>query len=125
MIRHVVVLRSPLRPLAGTLLIGALLPVQVGSSTSALVDALTASAMRPVPTVPQRDPERSDSVWVPDRSVAVPGTSGVVQVPGHWERRISERQVYVPPLVVVDPADGTARVVPPGVREPAESRVGP
>jgi hypothetical protein len=37
-------------------------------------------------------------IWVPDRHVRVPGVEGSVRVPGHWEQRVSEHEVYVPPL---------------------------
>jgi hypothetical protein len=46
-------------------------------------------------------------------------------VPGHWEQRLSEREMSVPTLVVTDPATGAITVVPGGVKAPVESRTGP
>lgn len=67
---------------------------------------------------------RPDMVWVPDRYVPVPGAPPGVLVPGHWEQRISDCAVYVPPLTIVHPA-GESSVIPAGVRPPADERVGP
>jgi hypothetical protein len=89
------------------------------------LDALRDSTRRPLPTVPpQPAPPPGPKVWVPDRHVTVPGVQGPVHVPGHWERRISEREVYTPPLVGVAP-DGTAVVFPGGVRPVPEQRQSP
>lgn len=78
--------------------------------------ALRDSTRRPLPTVPpQPAPPPGQQVWVSDRHVMVPGVPGPVHVPGHWERRISEREVYTPPLVGVAP-DGAAVYLPGGVR---------
>lgn len=67
---------------------------------------------------------RPDTVWVPDRYVPFSGAPGPVFVPGHWERHLSEREVYVPPLAIVHPG-GELGVVPAGVRAPADERLGP
>ena len=121
---HHEAMTSRLRRLACTIVAGALLSVH-GSSTSALVGQINADSLRPLPTTPGVAPFRPDSTWVPDRYVVVPGGSTPVMVPGHWEQRLSDRQVSVPTLVVIDPATGRAGIVPGGVREPVESRVGP
>jgi len=71
-----------------------------------------------------RQAPRPDMVWVPDRWAPVPGAPEGVHVPGHWERRLSEREVWVPPLTVIAPG-GVQRAWPAGVREPAEARRGP
>jgi hypothetical protein len=89
------------------------------------VDALRDSTMRPLPTVPRAPaPPPGRDVWVPDRHVVVPGVPAPVHVPGHWERRVSEREVYTPPLVGVAP-DGTTVHFPAGVRPAPEFRQSP
>ena len=96
------------------------------SAMSRLLDQITTSLQRPaVVVVPVPQPPRPEAVWVPDRVVPVPGAPGVARVPGHWEHRVSHSEVYVPPLVIVDPHGGSAHVVPGGVRPPVEQRSGP
>ncbi len=67
---------------------------------------------------------RPDMVWVPDRYVPVPGAPQGVLVPGHWEQRVSDQTVYVPPITIVHPA-GESSVIPGGIRPPADQRIGP
>lgn len=93
-------------------------------TTASIVERLNAASMRPLATPPARDIVRPDLLWVPDRWVAVPGAPGGVLVPGHWEQRLSEREVYVPPLVISSPT-GESSMIPAGVRPPADSRVSP
>ena len=108
------------------LVAGGLLMLQPGgTTTSALVERLNAASMRPLPAMPQRETPRTDAVWVPDRYLSVPGTGSVAHVPGHWERRISDREFFVPPLVIFELADRSIHPVPAGIRMPPESRVGP
>ncbi len=102
----------------------ALLPAG-GTAISRAIDQLKSSVMRPIPSVPPRPVPRPDAVWVPDRYVPMPGSSQGALVPGHWERRISDREFYVPPLVVCDPSTGACQMSPAGVRGPAETRSGP
>jgi hypothetical protein len=94
------------------------------TGTAALVDRLNAAAMRPLAVPPAAVVPRPDTVWVPDRYVSVPGAPGGVLVPGHWERRTPQGDVYVPPLVIVHPG-GESELIPGGVRPPVESRTGP
>ncbi len=111
---------------AGALLTGALLVLQVGGPTvtSRAVEKMNAMSRAPVPTVVPVRPARSDAVWVPDRFIPVPA-GGQALVPGHWERRLSEHEVYAPPLTAINPADGSRTVYPAGVRPPAEERRDP
>ena len=92
---------------------------------SGALDQLRGAVMRPVPVVPPRDVPRPDMVWVPDRYIAMPGAPQGVHVPARWERRISEREFYVPPLVICEPTTGVCQMSPAGVRGPVESRSGP
>ena len=92
---------------------------------SRALDQLRGAVMRPVPVRPPRDVPRQDMLWVPDRYIAMPGAPQGVHVPGHWERRISEREFYVPPLVICEPTTGVCQMSPAGVRGPVESRSGP
>lgn len=100
------------------------IPTGQGSTTAAITERLNALSARPLPTVSTTAPSRSDMVWVPDRYVPVPGAPERVLVPGHWERQLSDREVYVPPLVIVHPRGGP-ELIPAGVRQPADSRLGP
>jgi len=90
---------------------------------SRLLDQVRASAMTPRVVLPQPERElpRSGSLWVPERFVSIPGESGVVRVPAHWEHRISDREVSVPPLVILSP-EGSVRVIPGGVRRATDPR---
>jgi hypothetical protein len=108
----------------GALLVGGLLMLQAGggTATSRAVDQINAMSRAPVPTVGPREVARPDMLWVPDRWIAAPATGGAALVPGHWERRISDRESYVPPLTGVNPADGSQTVYPAGVRPPAGER---
>ena len=109
------------------LVAGALLAFQPAamSSTASLVQQSNALSMRPLPTLPAPATPRSDLMWVPDRWVPTAGAPGLVQVPGHWEQRLSDRESFVPPLVISHPQSGAVEVVPAGVRTPVESRTGP
>ena len=117
-----------------TLLAAALLlaqiggPARIGPTTPAgpALDRLTNSVTRPVPTLPAPPTgQHPADVWVPDRIVPIPGqTGGGALVPGHWERRLSDREHYVPPLVIRTP-DGRTTTLPAGVAPPPEQRQGP
>jgi hypothetical protein len=73
------------------------------------------------PPSPSTGALRSDRVWVPERYITVPGATGQVQVPGHWERRLPDGQVVVPPLTIRTP-DGREHLIPGGVRPPVDRR---
>jgi hypothetical protein len=64
-----------------------------GRLVRAIFDRLNDATTRPVP---RRPPTVSTPgmTWVPDRYVQVPGTDGPVSVPGHWERPLSDHEVY-------------------------------
>ena len=109
--------------LACCVLAGALAFVSGGpSATARAVEGIKASSGRGTPQVPPRPIVRPDSVWVPDRWVPLPGERRPVHVPGRWERRLSEGELYAPPVTVGRPTDGTARTIPAGVRPPLEER---
>jgi hypothetical protein len=63
-------------------------------------------------------------IWVPDRQVRVPGVEGAVLVPGHWEQRLSEHDVYVPPLTG-QASDGRIIQFPAGERRLPHERQSP
>ena len=109
---------------AAALIVGGLLWLQAGggTGTSRAVDQINAMSRAPVPAVGPREVARPDMAWVPDRWIPAPGTGGAALVPGHWERRISDREFYAPPLTGVNPADGSRTVYPAGPRPPAEER---
>ena len=88
-------------------------------------DGLRGATTRPVPEVsPPPAPATPDTSWVPDRYVQVPGVDGLVLVPGHRERALSDHEVYTPPLVGRTP-DGGVINFPAGVRPPVGERQGP
>lgn len=90
----------------------------------AIFDRLHGATTRPVPQVPAPKVSPPAETWVPDRSVQVPGTDGPVSVPGHWERRLSDHEVYTPPLTGRTP-NGDIINFPAGVRPPVHERQGP
>jgi hypothetical protein len=117
-------------------------PTPPGGTTpgGGIFDHLQRESTRPTPAVPAppattpqppspaappapRTPAE-DMVWVPGRTVHVPGVAGTVFVPGHWERRLSEHEVYVPPLTGHASGGGTVRW-PAGVQPPAHERQSP
>jgi hypothetical protein len=94
------------------------------TTTSQAVNQMNSMSMRGVPSVPPRPVAPDAMIWVPDRYVLSPG-EGTVMVPGHWERRLEGRDVYVPPLTVRNPDTGATTTLPAGPRPPVDERVGP
>jgi hypothetical protein len=114
------------RRLAAGCLLGGALTVPLGpTTTGGVVEQINRQSFRPVPSPPARGVPRSDQVWVPDRLVTIAGESSPVLVPGHWERRIGDREFDVPALTIFRPSTGTYVTVPAGVRGPAETRPAP
>jgi len=89
-----------------------------------IFDRLRDSTTRPVPQVPAPRVPAPDMTWVPDRHVVVPGVDGTVMVPGHWEQRLSNHEVYTPPLVGRTPT-GDIIHFPAGTRPPSHERQAP
>jgi len=92
--------------------------------TGAMFDRLHDATTRPVPQVPPPTVPTPESTWVPDRQVQVPGTDSPVLVPGHWERRLSDHEVYTPPLPGRTPNGDTINF-PAGARPPVNERQAP
>jgi hypothetical protein len=88
----------------------------------AIFDRLNQSSTRPVPTTPPPSVRQPNDLWVPDRFVQVPGADGQVLVPGHWERRLSDHEVYTPPLTGRTPQGDTTINFPAGTRPPVNER---
>jgi hypothetical protein len=105
---------------AGWLMAGAVLLAPAGGSR--VLDRLVDAVSRPLPRVGAPQVHREDRVWVPDRYLPAP--RGLVHVPGHWELRLSEREVWVPPLIGCRPASGACVTIPAGVRPAPETRPG-
>jgi hypothetical protein len=100
---------------------------RVGPASPAgpMLDRLNQSLRQPVPTLPSPPTGAYPAdVWVPDRIVPIPGQAGGAHVPGHWERRISDRENYVPPLVIRTPDGGTV-TLPAGIAPPPDQRQSP
>jgi hypothetical protein len=90
--------------------------------SGAIFDRLNRSSTRPVPQTPAPTVRPPDMSWVPDRFVQVPGTDGQLLVPGHWERRLSDHEVYTPPLTGRTPQGDTTIHFPAGTRPPVNER---
>jgi hypothetical protein len=90
--------------------------------SGAIFDRLNRSTTRPVPQTPAPTVRPPDMSWVPDRFVQVPGTAGQVLVPGHWERRLSDHEVYTPPLIGRTPQGDATIQFPAGTRPPVNER---
>lgn len=123
---------------------GAAQAVPPGGTTpgGTIFDRLRDQSTRPVPqpgpapsrrpggdTIPQPPPAPArrpgdDMLWVPDRQVRVPGVEGSVRVPGHWEQRVSEHEVYVPPLTG-QTQDGRVIEFPAGRQKLPDARQSP
>jgi len=99
-------------------------PLGGTTPSGALFDHLNGTLTRPVPSVQSPTPPPPVETWVPDRTVQVPGTDGPVSVPGHWERRLSDHEVYTPPLVGRTP-NGDIINFPAGTQPPANERQAP
>ncbi len=102
-----------------------LLAMQLGSGTPAQrpLEQLERSVRRPLPSLPPAATAPSGArVWVPDRYVDTP--AGTYHVPGHWEQRLNDRELYAPPLVACAPS-GDCIMVPAGVRPLPERRQAP
>ena len=89
--------------------------------SGAVFDRLRDSTMRPVPQVGPPVVPPPESTWVPDRFVQVPGNDSPVFVPGHWERRLGDHEVYTPPLTGRTREGGTVDF-PAGTRPPVNER---
>jgi len=89
-----------------------------------IFDRLNGATTRPVPQVPPPAVRAPDMTWVPDRTVQIPGTDGPVMVPGHWERRLGDHEVYTPPLIGRTPS-GDIIQFPAGTQPPVGERQSP
>jgi hypothetical protein len=90
----------------------------------AIFDRLRDSTTRPVPQTPPPTVRPPDMLWVPDRYVQVPGADTPMMVPGHWERRLSDHEVFTPPLTGRT-SQGDIITFPAGTRPPVEERQAP
>jgi hypothetical protein len=106
-------------------LLGGAMAVPLGpTTTSQAVNQMNATSTRALPSYAPREVVRERNVWVPARSVPLPG-QGRVSVPGHFERRLDNGDVYVPPFTVRDPATGAITTLPAGTQPPSDDRLAP
>jgi hypothetical protein len=112
------------RAVVGCVLGGAMAVPLGPTTTSQAVNQMNATSMRPLPSYAPREVVRERNVWVPARSVPLPG-QGTISVPGHFERRLDNGDVYVPPLTVRNPATGVTTTLPAGTRPPSDHRLAP
>jgi hypothetical protein len=68
------------------------------------LEQLERSVTRPVPQAPPPPTYRPGDVWVPDRVLTDPASGSLVQVPGHWVRRLPNGELYGPPTTVCPPS---------------------
>jgi len=80
-------------------------------------------ATQPLPSAPA--PAVPSERWVPERRVYLPQPGGVVIVPGHFERRISDQIVVVPTLPAYSLAGQRTVIIPGGERLSPELRQSP
>ena len=99
-------------------------PLGGTTPSGAMFDRFHDSTMRPMPQAPSPTAPIPEATWVPDRTVQGPGTDGPVAVPGHWERRLSDHEVYTPPLLGRTP-NGDIVNFPAGTRPPVNERQAP
>src|SRR4029077_11237621 len=92
--------------------------------SGANLHSLNGPTTRPVPQVGPPTASTPGMTWVPDRAVQVPGTDGLVSVPGHWERPLSEHELSAPPLSGRAP-NGDIINFPAGSRPPVNERQAP
>jgi hypothetical protein len=98
--------------------------VTIGPGAPDPIAQSRALSLRPLPAVPP--PAPAAERVVPERRVRVPETGQEVVIPAHTERRLSDTQVWVPPLVGYPAAAGGSPAhVTAGERPPAELRQGP
>jgi hypothetical protein len=69
----------------------------------AIFDRLDRLMTQPVPQVPAPTAPPPVDMWVPDRYVQTPQGDSSVVVPGHWERRLTDHEVFTPPFVGATP----------------------
>jgi hypothetical protein len=128
-----------LRRLTAGCLLGGALMVPMGRSlsvpmgpttTSQAVNQINSQSMQPMTSTQPLTSTPSavgvgDSMqWIPDRMVSVPGV-GVIQVPGHWERRLDAHKVFVPALTGHNPQTGVLSTFPAGTYPPVDERLAP
>jgi hypothetical protein len=99
-------------------------PLGGTTPSGAMFDHFNGTMTRPVPSVTSPTPPTPAEAWVPDRTVQVPGADGPVSVPGHWDRRMSDHEVYTPPLLGRTP-NGDIINFPAGTQPPANERQAP
>ena len=99
-------------------------PLSGTTPSGAIFDRFHYSTTRPMPQVSSPTAPTPEATWVPDRTVQVPGTDSPVFVPGHWERRLSDHEVYTPPLLGRTP-NGDIVNFPAGTRPPVNERQAP
>ena len=112
---------------AGSVIGVVAIALQLGGGTplGKAIEQLERSVTKPVPQAPASTVVRPDSVWVPDRQLPDVVHGGTVLVPGHWERRLSDREYYAPPLTICGSATGECATIPAGVRPPPAERQTP
>lgn len=103
---------------AGCLLAGALVAFQLGPTTTGrAVDQINGMSTRPLPSVGANPVSSPRSVWVPEHYVRLPGELNPVRVPGHWEHRLPDGSLSVPPVTVERGSDGSHQTLPGSTRQ--------
>ena len=87
------------------------------------IDRANGLATRPRPAAPPAPVV--EERWVPERRLYSPQLGREVVVPGHYERRITDQQYWVPPLDAATRPDGRRVPIPGGEHPPAEIRSAP
>ena len=112
------ILRFVTPRVAGCLLTGALVAFQLGPTTTGrAVDQINGMSSRPLPSAGANPGPSPRSVWVPDHYVRLPGEPNPVRVPGHWEHRLPDGSLSVPPVTVERGSDGSHQTLPGSTRQ--------
>jgi hypothetical protein len=90
--------------------------------SGAIFDRLNEATTGSMPQVPSPTVPAPEETWVPDRYAQAPGVDSPVFVPGHWERRLSDHEVYTPPLTGRTPQGDSTIQFPAGTRPPVNER---
>ena len=87
------------------------------------LDQVREQSLRRSPPLPVPPP--ASERWVPEQQKFVPELGRIVTIPGHYDQRVTDQQVSVPPLPVFDRTTGFSTTLPAADRTPPDVRQTP